>query len=119
PKSSRTFGLKPSISRKTRNECATPNSDANICLSAPASLKLVAKPSSAPVSNNPACSGPCAELIPSSLYAAVISTAALRITGRPAGLLDFHFYVAHPFHTPTRFRIQYHLKLRPLCRRFL
>ncbi len=66
-------------------------------LSAQASSKPVAKRSSLPVSNVRECSGPCWAPTPSSLYAAVTATVALRSTGRAAGRLNLHFYVAHPW----------------------
>ncbi len=79
------------------NACAIQSSAASTCSSAQESSKLAARPSSVPVSNNPACSGPSAAPTPSSPCAVAISTAGLRTTGRHAGRLDLHFYVAHPW----------------------
>jgi len=66
------------------------------CSSAPASLRLAARRSSARGSNNPVCSGPSAEQTPSSLCAAPTSTVVSRTIGSLAGRRDFHFCVAHP-----------------------
>src|ERR1035438_5724645 len=72
------------------------NSARSTYSSAPASSKPVAKPSSVPAANSPACSGQYAAQTPSSLSAAVDSTDALKTTGENAERLDLHFYVAHP-----------------------
>jgi hypothetical protein len=79
-----------------RNAQRIPSSVVSTCLSAPVSSKPVARPSSGPASNNPACSGPSAVPTPSSPCDVVTSTAASRTTGRAAVRLNFHFYVAHP-----------------------
>jgi len=57
---------------------------------------MAVKPLSAD-SNNRACSGPSAELTPSSLSAAVSSATNSRITGRPDGHRP-HFNVARPLY---------------------
>src|ERR1035438_4932496 len=72
------------------------NSARSTYSSAPASSKPVAKPSSVPAANSPACSGQYAAQTPSSLSAAADSTDALKTTGENAERLDLHFYVAHP-----------------------
>ena len=64
-------------------------------LSARASSRPVAAPSWASASNNPECTGPCAELTPSSPCAVAFSQAASRTSGRPEPRSP-HFYLVHP-----------------------
>jgi len=91
----------PSESRRptsntTQRECATPNSVASTCSSAPVSLKLDAKLSSAPDSNSPVCFGPSMVQTPSSPSAAVTSTTERRTIGNHDVPPELPLLVAHP-----------------------
>jgi len=76
------FASKPAISKTTWNVCATPSSASNTYLSARASSKPGAKPSSARAVSSRGCSGRCVAPMPSWLCAAASSTAGLKITGK-------------------------------------
>ena len=92
----RSSASKPTTSITTGNECDIRSSVRNTSLSAPALSRQAAKPSLVPVASSLACSGPFAAQTPFWTCAAVTSTRASRIIGRPAKQLDFHSQVAHP-----------------------
>src|SRR5258707_11311756 len=79
-----------------RNACGTRYFAAEGSLLEPEGWRPRARPSSGAVSNARACSGQSGEPTVSSLFAVADLAANLRTTGRPGGLPDRHFYVAHP-----------------------
>src|SRR4029077_15455761 len=79
-----------------QSACDTRSSAANTYLLVRASSKPDARRWSRPVLRGQECSGPFEERTRSWLYAAAISMASLKITGRHVGRLKFHLQVAHP-----------------------
>lgn len=81
---------KGSIPNATRRACVIRHFGLRDRLSAPASSKPVARPSSAPASSAPACYGPPAAPTPSSPCAAAASATASRISGPIAPAVHEH-----------------------------
>src|SRR4029077_3458051 len=79
-----------------QSACDTRSSAANTYLLVRASSKPDARRWSLPVLRGRECSGPFEEPTRSWLYAAAISMATLKITGRHVGQLNFNLQVAHP-----------------------
>src|SRR5580704_17748123 len=88
--------------QKARFQMESPPQGMCSCCSSLAreSLKLGARPLSVLVSSSLACSGPSEEPTPSSPCDVAISTLGLKTTGKNAGRLDLHSYVAHPCAAP-------------------